>query len=432
MISVAIQMALCLVLAMPNPLWAVVQEHSLGHRFTIKGRVIGKDGKPVPNANVILLPSKTEREKEVEPLNQALDQLVNFYPTDSEGRFSIEEENTNYKRWILYVNGPQAKDTEQPISPPFTEALKRLAPSFAGQEIDVAGKPEIDLGDVPVQLYYGQITVHFSSDKNTKLNRNPSLRIRDIRGDRISESGISPKSFRNDNAAVAISLPEGKWYVGMLNDPSKGWHETSVSVSGSSEPPLEVHLDINSEVTKQSLLPSKDSESAKKELTRMGFQFTEEDFRERAESCNTEAVQLFLQAGMSPNAQDKYGTTILMEAVRWNCEDIIDLLLKEKADVNVRSHNGDTALITAVITYNEDLAKVLIKRGAKVNEQRTDGRTALMYAAFIGKIDIVKQLLRADANINLRDKEGKTALKLAMERGDREMIEYLKKAGAKE
>src|SRR5205085_6078421 len=131
------------------------------------------------------------------------------------------------------------------------------------------------------------------------------LRVRDAYGDRVREGGIAPAHFQDDNSTVKILLPPSKWYIGLTQDESKGWTETSVSVNKSaSQTPIEIYLDLNRGATPLQTLQYQDQAAAKKELKKRGYQFTGEDYIERARKCNTEDVDLFLQAGMPLNTLD--------------------------------------------------------------------------------------------------------------------------------
>lgn len=99
----------------------------------------------------------------------------------------------------------------------------------------------------------------------------------------------------------------------------------------------------------------------------------------------------------------KYGRTALQTAVsgRHASMEIIDFLLKHKADINAPAadYGGITALQGAAIAGHLDVAIMLIKMGAKVNAPPAleEGRTAIEGAAEHGRLDMVQLLLNAGA-----------------------------------
>ena len=89
---------------------------------------------------------------------------------------------------------------------------------------------------------------------------------------------------------------------------------------------------------------------------------------------NIEIIKLLLENGANPNASFR-GTNILMNIVSNHTNtDILDLMIKYKADINARDPNGLTPLMYA--TFNKDKPELmvteLLNNGA--NPQLTDNR----------------------------------------------------------
>lgn len=427
---VSIQILICMALCSQQSALVSGAGFSGKYECIVKGRVVNKFGQPVSGANIILAAINIEKEKG-EP--QSWGPILETSPTDDQGFFSLEIDSDKYSRWVLYIVRPIEPDANLIIYPPFPVTLKRIDSRYSGRELNIGREVELDLGNVAVQVMYSQVLVHITSDTHIKLLKNLSLRVRDAYGDRVSESGLAPVYFHDDHTSVAISLPPGKWYIGMAHDESRDWREVQVLVPDSqSQTPIEVSLNLNRKASIPQKQQYRDEVAAKKELENRRFQFTSIAYIERVKSCNTEAIELFLQAGMSVNAQDNEGNTALMWAISQHCQSAIDVLMREKAEINVKNNLGAGSLSLAVLNYNYEVIKALLKAGAEVDAGLNDGRTALMLAAFSGRTDIANLLLKAGANVNLRDKDGKTALKWAMEHDNQEMIDLLKKAGAKE
>jgi ankyrin repeat protein len=95
-------------------------------------------------------------------------------------------------------------------------------------------------------------------------------------------------------------------------------------------------------------------------------------------------------AGAEPNAQDKFGHTPLMWAVKGDLSsqvqpEVLEALVQHGADVNVRDDRGETALF-GLVRYVEDTLDldsgracigVLLDAGADRNARNTEGKTAL-------------------------------------------------------
>lgn len=203
---------------------------------------------------------------------------------------------------------------------------------------------------------------------------------------------------------------------------------------------------------------------AKEQLTLHGHEFSESDFINAVQEGNAEAVKLFLDAGMSPdaeedgrtalieaarrghsdlaltlidagadvNAKDSYGVSALMFATITGSEEVITKLLEKNADVNARDQDGRTALVEALTTENDlpvEMTKALIDAGADVNIAIYRGITPVMLAAD-GSTEILRMIIVAGADVQAKDEEGKTALMRA--KNQPENLKILEEAGAKE
>lgn len=76
------------------------------------------------------------------------------------------------------------------------------------------------------------------------------------------------------------------------------------------------------------------------------------------------------------NAHDMRGSTILMNASRYNRQGVVQKLIEKGADLNVQNEDGDTALIIAGKYNNIPVATILIQNGANESIKNNEGKTA--------------------------------------------------------
>ena len=149
------------------------------------------------------------------------------------------------------------------------------------------------------------------------------------------------------------------------------------------------------------------------------------------------SVSLLLNANdIDVNLQDSGGRT----ALHWACingnNEMIERLLKAKADPKLRTHDGESPLLVYIRSTPSSLAKpsivaALLKAGVANAFKKTSSITPLHVACFCGhKDDIVQLLLKAKANVNALDIQGNTPLCIAAGKGHEKIVELLISAGA--
>ena len=121
-----------------------------------------------------------------------------------------------------------------------------------------------------------------------------------------------------------------------------------------------------------------------------------------------EILEMILDAGANPNAQDASGDTALHQAATRSR--FVEPLLKAGADPNLCNSRGESPLVALVRQRGHDRAalKALIASGAKLDLQEREGRTALMFGA--DDPAVVATLLKAGASTTIRDRENRNAL----------------------
>lgn len=100
---------------------------------------------------------------------------------------------------------------------------------------------------------------------------------------------------------------------------------------------------------------------------------------------------------------DQFDRTLLMQAIKNDFIEIIDVLLEKSIDLEKSDEKDETALFYAVRYKNLDCLEKLISKGVKINHRNTDGVTALWYAAQKSDPRYAKTLI--DAGVSLDDQD---------------------------
>ncbi len=167
-------------------------------------------------------------------------------------------------------------------------------------------------------------------------------------------------------------------------------------------------------------------------------------------------VGLFLTNRATVNARDKFDNTPLLLAVQSvNSENVdqqfvvgkkfgmtnwggflvqqlqmVQLLVKHKAEVNVRNRAGATPLAEAARVGNEPVVNVLLQAGADPDGiEATTAVTPLHLAAARGHAAIAEALLRHRAKVDAADARGETPLCYALREGHTNAVALLRRAG---
>ncbi|MDN5278396.1 MAG: ankyrin repeat and box protein 2 [Clostridiales bacterium] len=128
---------------------------------------------------------------------------------------------------------------------------------------------------------------------------------------------------------------------------------------------------------------------------------------------------------------DEEGSTLLLEAVRNNDEDAVELLLGRNADVHVIEDIQDsTPLLLAVNLGHVNIARKLLNKGADPEIKGLFGQTPLIRSVIEGHYDVIALLLEYGVLTDRRDESGNTAIMHAVEDNKIEMVKSLIYAGA--
>jgi ankyrin repeat protein len=147
-------------------------------------------------------------------------------------------------------------------------------------------------------------------------------------------------------------------------------------------------------------------EKARIQITQMGLRFDDATFVEVVKKGDMPAVKLFLTAGMDPNARSPDRMPALMAAVSEGHTQIVDALLKAKADVNAE-WDRKTVVSWKAAEGNVETLRAWLDRGA--NAKTING--AFTTAAWYGPREVMQLLLARGADVN---KVGSEALEKAV------------------
>jgi hypothetical protein len=136
-------------------------------------------------------------------------------------------------------------------------------------------------------------------------------------------------------------------------------------------------------------------------LGKLGYEYTEESFAHAVADGSLDAVRLFLEIGMSPNAHEKDGLHPMIQAAMLCAHladekprsDVLIALVVAGGDVKAKDENSSTPLLWAVQTGCSPAAvRVLLKAGADPNARAKGGATPMMYAEIFQRTEIAEIL----------------------------------------
>ena len=118
--------------------------------------------------------------------------------------------------------------------------------------------------------------------------------------------------------------------------------------------------------------------------------------------------------GGNPTRLDNRGQSpIFIAAIHGNLPNVRFLHSEMLVDINVRDQHGRTPLHATAGNGYLDIVDYLLRARANANIPANDGSTPLHVAAENGHVGIVDSLLRAGANANIPDNEGRIPMQIA-------------------
>ena len=133
-------------------------------------------------------------------------------------------------------------------------------------------------------------------------------------------------------------------------------------------------------------------------------------------------------------AQFSYKKIPILVAAGMGNIDLVRILLDKDPDTNLKNYKGQNVLHVAASSENSsfELIRLLIERGSILDERDHYEKTALHYAAENGNVEAVNTLVMLGADINAKDKRDETPLMLARKKNHLIVDKILHKAGALE
>lgn len=129
------------------------------------------------------------------------------------------------------------------------------------------------------------------------------------------------------------------------------------------------------------------------------------------------------------NNADDSGETPLHLAIKYNCKEVVELLLKKNVDVNKKNDLKKTPLMVAVELNLPDIVKILLDWGAKGLPEENHN-SPLNIAASLGYLEVLYLLISKFPKIDERNNEGDTPLESALKCMQLKCAEILVKQGA--
>lgn len=192
----------------------------------IKGVVVNEKGHPVYRAAITFDNSDALKDKKCWVKDDSL-------LSDGAGQFLHNEYCGVANRTIVLfteatTGGVNANNAKFPIYFPYWPELRRSNPKFAGLPVELKGNQQIDLGKIPVQVWYNRVEFFVLGGNKRPFYKTEDdwarfeLIVRDKFGTAVGSGGLSTydieRSVRIDRGSVNLALPEGTWTLELLRN----------------------------------------------------------------------------------------------------------------------------------------------------------------------------------------------------------------------
>jgi len=168
-----------------------------------------------------------------------------------------------------------------------------------------------------------------------------------------------------------------------------------------------------------------EKERATQQLDMLGFPANGEAFIRTIISGHHPLIDLYLAAGIDPNATDADGHTALLAAALSHDWDLVSRLLEAGADPKKADPHGVTPLLAAATAGQISMLNAMRDHGADPLAADENGRTACHYAIAARQAAVLQQLLDSGVPLPGPTRDGRTPASLALETNDRAIIDLV-------
>lgn len=396
--------------------------------YTVKGRIVDADGKPVPDANIYFESEKGH-----------YGCVIIVSGSDENGNFIIQKTTSEENPiWIIASEkvSPERVASLSVSSYAGMWGVTDYYPEIKGKKLELRANQVTDLGDIPLTLSYQPVSFILRDASGEKIkaveesDADVFFELLSPNGDKLADHYRSIKNDKDEVSIFEFAIPQGVWNIRVRiygDYDLEGMIDLDVKASEKQE--VDVTLKKSGEENDLSNSLKFNRAEALKELERRKIEISEESLLKRIDKGNLHAVELLLAAGVNPNAKNEEGNSILYYAIDNNETEIAHALIIYGADINEKDKYEETVLMQAAFKGNVEIVKELINRDAEVNGRSITGRTPLMNAAWSDSPETINALIDAGAEVNAKDIIKRTALMFA--RQNSEVTETLLLRGAK-
>jgi len=145
-------------------------------------------------------------------------------------------------------------------------------------------------------------------------------------------------------------------------------------------------------------------------------------------NSDIEGVKFFLKNNLNLiNSKNIGGATALHIACREQNFEIVEILIKNKANINLQDNEGWTPLMRASLAGDKEIVKLLIQKGAIINYKNKFSESAIFHAAQANCEECFKIILKNNLKIKEVDflnikKNILSAIEVAKKRDNQEII----------
>eukprot|EP00184_Porphyridium_aerugineum_P007531 CAMPEP_0184697732 /NCGR_PEP_ID=MMETSP0313-20130426/4600_1 /TAXON_ID=2792 /ORGANISM="Porphyridium aerugineum, Strain SAG 1380-2" /LENGTH=568 /DNA_ID=CAMNT_0027156565 /DNA_START=202 /DNA_END=1908 /DNA_ORIENTATION=- len=141
---------------------------------------------------------------------------------------------------------------------------------------------------------------------------------------------------------------------------------------------------------------------------------------------DAEVVVWMLRLGnIQQGDKNRLGRNTMLWAVNHGHEQIVRVLVENRADIEERNAKGMTALMEAASKGYIGIVTILLQAGANVNNTDALGNSALDFAAKNGRVDIVELLASADSDLEIQNRNADITFKMDTLSGHDKMVDGL-------